>query len=171
MTAHAPPAGDRARVSVLVAAPPDVAFRVFTEEIDQWWRRGLKYRVSGRGRGLMRLEAGVGGRLFEEIESGAGARVVETGRVVEWDPPARFALEWRNVNFSKTEKTLVEVTFDASPSGTLVTVTHSGWSAIRPDHPARHGLDVPAFIRMNGMWWGDVLTSFREHAAAAAPSQ
>lgn len=170
MTARPPPAGDRARVSVLVAVPREVAFRVFTEEIDQWWRRGLKHRVSGKGRGIMRLEPGVGGRLFEEIESAAGARVVETGRVTEWDPPARFVLEWRNVNFSKTEKTYVEVALDESPSGTLVTVTHSGWSAIRPDHPARHGLEVPAFIRMNGMWWGEVLTSFREHAEAAAAS-
>jgi len=170
VTAQAPPAGDRARVSVLVAAPPDVAFRVFTEEIDRWWRRGLKYRVSGKGRGIMRLEPGVGGRLFEEIESKAGPRIVETGRVTEWNPPARLALEWRNVNFSKTEKTLVEVVFDESPSGTLVTVTHSGWSAIRADHPVRHGLDVPAFIRMHGMWWGEVLTSFREHVAAGAAS-
>jgi hypothetical protein len=168
VTSQVPRPGDRARVSALVAVPPDIAFRVFTEEIDQWWRRGLRYRVSGKGRGVMHLEPGVGGRLFEEIESKAGTRVVETGRVTEWDPPARFALEWRNVNFSKTEKTLVEVAFDASPSGTLVTVTHSGWSAIRPDHPARHGLDVPAFIRMNGMWWGDMLTSFREHVAAAS---
>ena len=167
MTAHAPPAGDRARVSVLVAVPPEVAFRVFTEEIDQWWRRGLKYRVSGKGRGIMRLEPGVGGRLFEEIESKAGARIVETGRVTEWNPPARFVLEWRNVNFSETEKTFVEVAFDESPSGTLVTVTHSGWSAIRADHPVRHGLEVTAFIRTNGMWWGEVLTSFREHAGAA----
>ena len=168
MTVPASPPGDRARVSVLVAVPPDVAFRVFTEEIDQWWRRGLRYRVSGKGRGVLHLEPGVGGRLFEEIESKAGAHVVETGRVTEWDPPARFALEWRNVNFSKTEKTLVEVAFDASPSGTLVTVTHSGWSAIRADHPVRHGLDAPAFIRMYGMRWGDVLTSFREHVAAGA---
>jgi uncharacterized protein YndB with AHSA1/START domain len=167
VTSRDPPAGDRARVSVLVAAPPDVAFRVFTEEIDRWWRRGLKYRVSGKGRGVLRLEPGVGGRLFEEMESSAGPRVVETGRVTEWDPPARFALEWRNANFSKTEKTFVEVAFDASPSGTVVTVTHSGWSAIRPDHPARHGLDVVAFIRMNGMWWGEVLTSLREHVAAS----
>jgi uncharacterized protein YndB with AHSA1/START domain len=158
------PPGDRARVSVLVAVPPEVAFRAFTEEIDQWWRRGPRFRVSGKNRGMMRLEPGVGGRLFEEIE----AAVVETGRVTEWDPPARFALEWRNVNFAKTEQTRVEVVFEPSPSGTLVTVTHSGWSAIRPDHPARHGLDVPAFIRMNGMWWGDVLTSFREHVAPAS---
>jgi hypothetical protein len=163
------PPGDRARVSVLVAVPPDVAFRVFTEEIDQWWRRGLKYRVSGKNRGVLRLEAGVGGRLFEEIESEAGARVVETGHVTEWEPPSFFALEWRNVNFSKTEKTRVEVAFDASPSGTRVTVTHSGWSAIRPDHPARHGLDVPAFLRMNGMWWGELLTSLREHVVLAEP--
>ncbi|MGO8999535.1 MAG: SRPBCC domain-containing protein [Polyangiaceae bacterium] len=167
MTAHAPRPGDRARVSVLVAVAPDVAFRVFTEEIDQWWRRGLKYRVSGKGRGILRLESGVGGRLFEEIESKAGPRIIETGRVTEWNPPARFALEWRNVNFSETEKTLVEVAFDESPSGTLVTVTHSGWSAIRADHPARHGLEVAAFIRMNGMWWGEVLTSLREHAEAS----
>lgn len=61
--------------------------------------------------------------------------------------------------------TEVEVTFDPSPSGTLVTVTQRGWAAIRPDHPARHGLEVPAFIRMMGMWWGDLMTSMREHAA------
>ncbi len=167
MTAPASPPGDRARVSVLVSVPPDVAFRAFTEEIDQWWRRGLRYRVSGKRRGVLHLEPGVGGRLFEEIESEAGARVIETGRVTRWDPPTRFALEWRNVNFSETEKTFVEVLFEPSPSGTLVTLTHSGWSAIRADHPARHGLDVPAFIRMNGMWWGDLLTTFREHVAAA----
>lgn len=168
MTTPAPPAGDRARVSVLVAVPREVAFRVFTEEIDQWWRRGLAYRVSGKRRGVLRLEPGVGGRLFEEIESKAGARVVETGRVTEWNPPARFVLEWRNVSFSETERTFVEVVFDESPSGTLVTVTHSGWSALRADHPVRHGLDVTAFIRTNGLWWGEVLTSFREHAKAAS---
>jgi uncharacterized protein YndB with AHSA1/START domain len=164
----ASPSGDRARVSVLVAVPPAVAFRVFTEEIDQWWRRGPRFRVSGKRHGVLHIEPGVGGRLFESIEARSGTVVVETGRVTMWEPPERFALEWRNQNFSKDEKTFVHVSFEESPSGTLVTVTHSGWSAIRPDHPARHGLDVPAFIRMNGMWWGDVLTSFREHAAAAA---
>ena len=40
-------AGDRARVSVLVRVPPEQAFRVFTEEIDAWWRRGPEYRVAG----------------------------------------------------------------------------------------------------------------------------
>ena len=162
-------AGDRARASVLVRVPVDVAFRVFTDEIDQWWRRGLRYRVSGKGRGILHLEGGVGGRLFESIESKSGTRVIETGRVTAWDPPRRLALEWRNVNFSADEKTHVEVLFEPSESGTLVTVTHSGWAAIRPDHPARHGLDVGPFLGMIGRWWGDLLTSMREYAATATP--
>lgn len=159
-----PPAGDQARVSVSVAVEPADAFRFFTEEIDQWWRRGSKYRVAGRGRGIVHLEAGVGGRLFESFETASGPRVIETGRVTAWDPPSRLAFEWRAVNFAPAEKTEVVVTFEPAASGTLVTVTHRGWSRIRPDHPARHGADVPAFIRNMSLWWGDLMTSLREHA-------
>jgi uncharacterized protein YndB with AHSA1/START domain len=160
--------GDQARVSVLVAVSPDVAFRVFTEEIDQWWRRGPKYRVAGARRGFMRIEPGVGGRLFESFESGAETRVVETGRVTAWEPPARLVFEWRSVTFAPSETTEVEVTFEPSPSGALVTVTHRGWSRIRPDHPVRHGLEIAAFIRMMGLWWGDLLSSMREHITPQA---
>jgi hypothetical protein len=56
------------------------------------------------------------------------------------------------------------VSFAPSASGTLVTVTHRGWSRIRPDHPVRHGQDVPAFLRMLGLWWGDLVNALREHA-------
>jgi uncharacterized protein YndB with AHSA1/START domain len=157
--------GDQATITVHVAVSPEVAFRVFTEEIDLWWRRGLKYRVAGKRRGIIRLEPGVGGRLFESFETNEGVRVVETGRVTIWEPPARVVFEWRAVNFAPAEKTDVEVLFQASPNGTLVTVKHRGWAAIRPDHPARHGLEVPAFLRMMGFWWGDLLTGLREHAA------
>ncbi|MBX3192065.1 MAG: SRPBCC domain-containing protein [Labilithrix sp.] len=158
--------GDQARVSVLVEVPPDAAFRIFTEEIDQWWRRGLRYRVAGKRRGIIRLEGGVGGRLFESFEGASGTKVVETGKVTAWDPPKRLVFEWRAVNFASAEKTEVEIVFEPSPSGTRVTVVHRGWAAIRPDHPARHGLEVSPFIRMMGMWWGDLMTSMREHAAA-----
>jgi len=156
--------GDQARVAVVVDVAPDAAFRLFTEEIDQWWRRGSRYRVSGRDRGFLRLEAGVGGRLFEEIESPAGARVVETGRVTVWEPPGRLVFEWRAANFAPSETTEVEVRFEPAPSGTLVTLTHRGWSRIRPDHPARHGAEVPVFVRTLGLWWGELLSSLREHA-------
>jgi uncharacterized protein YndB with AHSA1/START domain len=157
--------GDQVRVAVLVKVEPELAFRVFTEEIDQWWRRGLKFRAAGRRNGFIRIEPGVGGRLFESFEVGSETRVVETGRVTVWDPPARLVFDWRAVNFSPSEKTEVEVTFEPAPSGTLVTVTHRGWSKIRSDHPVRHGLDTAAFLRMMGLWWGDLMSSLREHAS------
>lgn len=160
------PAGDQARVSVLVEVPPAAAFRIFTEEIDSWWRRGQRYRVIGGDRGIIHLEAGVGGRLFESVGTGPEPRIVETGRVTAWDPPARFVFEWRAVNFAPGETTEVEVLFEESRSGTLVTVTHRGWSQIRPDHPARHGLEVAGFLRMLGMWWGDLMSSLRVRAGS-----
>jgi uncharacterized protein YndB with AHSA1/START domain len=69
--------------------------------------------------------------------------------VTAWEPPTRLVLDWCAVNSDPTEKTEVEVTF--SPSGTWVSVVHRGWSRFRPDHPARDGLEVPAFVRMIGL--------------------
>ena len=156
--------GDHVRITVLVAVDREVAFRVFTEEIDQWWRRGVKFRVSGKRPGVMRIEPRIGGRLFETIETEAGPREIETGQVTAWEPPARLVFEWQGVNFAPNEKTEVEVQFTSSPSGTSVTLTHRGWSQIRSDHPARHGLATREFCQMLGMWWSDLMTSLREHA-------
>ena len=157
------PKSDQCVVSVLVEVPPAEAFRVFTEEIDAWWRRGLRYRL-GKQRSVVHLEPKLGGRLFESFETTQGSRVVETGRVTTWQPPERLVLEWRAVNFAPHERTEVEVLFERSPSGTLVTVCHRGWSQIRPDHPVRHGRDAPTFLRSMGLWWGDLMTSLRERA-------
>lgn len=153
--------GDRARVSVLVAVEPSEAFEVFTAEIDSWWRHGLKYRL-GRDRSVVGLEPKLGGRLFETFHTKEGERTRETGRVTVWEPPSRLVLEWRASNFKGEEKTEVEVNFEASRSGTLVTVEHRGWLGIRPDHPVRHGQDTSAFIAGMGAWWGDLMSSLRE---------
>ena len=158
-------AGDQVRVTVHVAVEPEVAFKIFTEEIDQWWRRGLKFRVSGNKPGVMRIEPMVGGRLLETFDSDSGPRKIETGRVTAWEPPCRLVFDWRGVNFSPDEKTEVEVVFAQVRSGTSVTVTHRGWSQLRPDHPARHGLVTKQFCQMLGMWWSDLMTSLREFAA------
>ena len=164
--------GDQARVSVSVGVAPSVAFELFTTEIDRWWIRGPKYRNLNRSddpsnrSGLIRLEPHVGGRLFESIESEAGERVYEVGRVQVWEPPTRVAFSWRASNFAPNEHTEVEVVFAPTASGTLVTVTHRGWAALREDHPVRHGLRGAAFNRMIGMWWGDQMTSLRELSRA-----
>jgi len=156
-----PFAGDQAAVTVTVPIDIAEAFRVFTEEIDLWWRRGRRFRNAPGDSGLMLLEPGAGGRVFESFGSGSEATVIEVGRVKAWDPPHRLLFEWRNVNFAPAEHTEVEVRFQPGTSGTRVTVVHRGWSAIRGDHPARHGLSDPEFVRMLGLWWGDLLTSLR----------
>lgn len=161
--------GDRATVSVLVEVSPAEAFRIFTEEIDVWWRKGLRYRI-GKRRSVVHLEAKLGGRLFESFETAAGSsKLKETGRVTCFEPPSRLVLEWRAVNFAPDETTEVEVLFAPSPSGTLVTVCHRGWSRIRPDHPVRHGQAAPSFLREMGLWWAGLMRSLRERAESNLP--
>jgi hypothetical protein len=148
-----------------VAVEADVAFDVFTRDTDLWWQRGLRFRPSGRAIGALILEPRVGGRLFETFERPVGTPITaEFGRVAVWDPPSRFVLEWRNINFEPSDKsTELEVLFDPAPGGTRVTVHHRGWAALRADHPARHGQQGAELVAMMGLWWAALLTAFREH--------
>ncbi|MGH9323090.1 MAG: SRPBCC domain-containing protein, partial [Vicinamibacteria bacterium] len=156
-------------VSVLVKVAPEDAFSIFTTEIDLWWKQGPAYRIAGRKRGQINFECGPGGRLLETFELASGPRTFEVGNILAWEPPQRLAFEWRGVNFKPDEKTTVEVTFQPSASGTLVTVKHRGWSSLSDGHPARHGLTGREFSRMIGLWWGELMTSLREHADDRRP--
>jgi uncharacterized protein YndB with AHSA1/START domain len=157
-------AGDSATVSVFVRVTPADAFEVFTKEIDLWWRQGPRFRIAGKRRGQIVFEGGPGGRLFETFDE----RTFEVGKITVWEPPGRLQFEWRGVNFKAGEKTTVDVAFQLSGEGTLVTVRHGGWSALPADHPVRHGLTGPAFSRMIGLWWGQLMTSLREHVQSLA---
>lgn len=163
--------GDRATVSVFVAVAPVDAFAVFTEEIDLWWRTGPQYRIAGRNRGRLYFEPRLDGRLFETFAGKHKDHTIAVGRVSEWDPPRKLALIWRGVNFKPHEQTLVEVGFDPQGDGTLVTVRHSGWSALPDDHPARHGHVGVDFSRWIGQWWSGLMTALREHIAARRPRE
>jgi len=158
--------GDSARVSVTVAVPPPLAFEIFTEEIDRWWRRGIKFRQTGGRSGFLRIEPLIGGRLFESIDGGAGTIVFEVGRVRVWEPPRRLGFTWRSANFAADEQTEVDVEFVPANAGTLVTVTHRGLSRLSAEHPARHGLQGGDFSRMIGLWWGEQMSSLRELCAS-----
>jgi uncharacterized protein YndB with AHSA1/START domain len=156
------PRYDQTRVAVLVEVPPELAFQIFTEDIDRWWRRGLRYRVARGREGVIHLEPRVGGRLYESLRAGGDTELKQTGTVTAWEPPRRLAFDWRAINFAAGDSTHVEVEFEPTRSGTRVTVTHSGWSRIRADHPVRHGLDPEAFLRSMGLWWGDLMASLQE---------
>ena len=160
-----PLAADGARAMVQVAVPPAVAFVKFTQEIDQWWRRGPRFRNAPGEGGLICIEAGIGGRVFESFSDRGADCVVELGRVLAWEPPRHLSFAWRNSNFAPGEQTLVEIDFEPSGSGTRVTVQHSGWNQLRADHPARHGLATAAFLEHTGRWWGDQLTALRVRCA------
>jgi uncharacterized protein YndB with AHSA1/START domain len=162
--------GDSTRVSVTVAVPPALAFEIFTEEIDRWWRRGVKFRQTRGPSGFLRIEPEVGGRLFESIEGEDGPIVFEVGRVRLWEPPRRLSFTWRNANYAAHEQTEVDVEFSVAAAGTLVTVTHRGLSALPAEHPARHGLQGGDFSRMIGLWWGEQMSSLREICGARRSS-
>lgn len=155
--------GDQVRVTISVGAPPAVAFRVFTEEIDRWWKHGPAYRVGGRSPGALSFEPGVGGRLLEAFDTSAGRRVHEAGRITAWEPPERLVFDWRGVNFAAHERTEVEVRFEPDRDGTRVVLVHRGFAALRPDHPVRHGQPPDRFVADLGMWWAELLGSLRRH--------
>jgi len=150
--------GDKVTVSVTVEADPATAFPIFTEEADLWWRRGPQYRIAGRNPGIIKFEPCVGGSLTESFDD----NVVTTGTIIAWNPPKFLKFEWRGVNFVPGEAAQVEVLFEPVPAGTRVTIHHTGWASLRLDHPVRHGQSVPGFIRTMGLWWGGLLTPFRE---------
>jgi uncharacterized protein YndB with AHSA1/START domain len=121
----------------------------------------MKFRHSDSPSSLLCIEPKVGGRLFESFDAGGRSHVVEVGRVRVWEPPRTLTFTWRNANFAPHEQTQVDVQFEPTAAGTLVTVTHTGLAGLRPDHPARHGLQAAEFCRMIGLWWGDQVTALR----------
>jgi hypothetical protein len=154
--------GDSIRATVYVETSPADAFAVFTRDIDRWWQRGPRFRF-GRGAakdGTMRLD---GRALVEEFPDGSS---FEIGQVSVWEPGVRLVVGWRLSNFAPGETTEVEVTFSPSGEGTEVVVVHRGWSAIRADHPARHGKAESVFLRETGMWWAALTRGFRLLAEA-----
>lgn len=165
MSGSPPVSGDQAKVTVTVDVDPTLAFDLFTREINLWWRRGPRFRNAMDDRGIIAIEPGVGGRVFESFDDGHAEHVIEIGRALVWDPPRRLVFQWRNSNFAPGEHTEVEVEFQPSASGTRVTVIHRGWSLLRTDHPARHGLIGSDFSRMIGLWWSDQMTSLRMHSS------
>jgi len=154
---------DAVRVTSRVEVDPGTAFRVFTEDVDAWWRAGPRFRWHPERGSTLRFEGGEGGHFVEVYADG---QRFEVGRIRVWDPPRRLVFGFRARNFAPGESTEVEVRFEARGDATDVTVVHSGFAALRADHPVRHGLGGGAFENMMGSFWADLLTSARRHAGA-----
>jgi uncharacterized protein YndB with AHSA1/START domain len=157
---------DSVRVSTVVAVDPVTAFEAFTGDVDRWWKRTLRHRFAPGQEGILRFEPGPGGRLVETWGPGP-EDAFEVGRVLAWEPGRRLVFEFRFTSFAPGEATEVEVRFEPEGDGTRVSLEHRGWDRLRPDHPARGGLEGGAFVTLVGLYWGDLLTAARAHAERA----
>jgi uncharacterized protein YndB with AHSA1/START domain len=77
------------RHSVVVTAPPEIAFRIFTEQLGDWWP--IAYTFSEAGFEDAVVEPRVGGRWLERDLHG---REHPWGDVVVFDPGRRVILKF-----------------------------------------------------------------------------
>ena len=116
------------RKSIVVASPPEVAFRVFTEGIADWWPTAT-HSVGHERVETVVFESGPGGRIYERLDDGTEH---EWGRVTEWDPPRQLAYTWYPGREPETGQ-VVEVRFEPDEGGTRLELEQRGWEALGED--------------------------------------
>jgi uncharacterized protein YndB with AHSA1/START domain len=138
---------------ITVARPPEVAFKVFCDEIGRWWPTRQGYAFNGDRAVSMIIEGRVGGRVYELAADGTE---FELGRLTAYEPPRVVAFTWRAPSWDVA--TLVEVRFIAEGAGTRVELDHSGWE---------HEPKARAARDRYGAGWQFILEQYRAHAGPA----
>ena len=133
--------------SVTIARPPDVAFKIFVEEIAQWWPVD-KYSFLGPDATPI-IEPRVGGRFYETSPDG---REYTIGEVLRYEPGVRLTYTWNHREGKGT--TEIDIRFSSVDAGTRVDVAHSGFEKLADDTLAA-GYSTG---------WDEVLGYFTRHA-------
>jgi uncharacterized protein YciI/uncharacterized protein YndB with AHSA1/START domain len=113
---------------ILVDAPPDVAFALFTSKIGDWWPLA-ELSVFGASATV----AFEDGALVERSPDGQAA---EWGQVTSWLPPGEFSMTW-HPGRDTLAASQVTVTFRAAGEQTLVVLEHTGWDVFADPAAAR----------------------------------
>jgi Activator of Hsp90 ATPase homolog 1-like protein len=128
-----------ARAQVFVDPWPEQAFGIFVKEAGFGLRTiHWSWVQPERGR-YVRLRRGPAGR-FAEVYDTVTDDGYEIGRVTAWQPGARLALIWREVDWPEGVSTDVDAGFEPLFGGTLVTVEHSGFERLGP-HGAQSAVE------------------------------
>ncbi len=139
--------------TVTVPLDPDRAFRLFTEEITDWWpldTHSLSAQDGDRARNV-EVPKTVGEQIVETRPDG---RTEPWGRVTDYRPGRAFGMTW-HVGRPEDEATHVQVSFDAVADGTHLRLIHDGW-------------DNATTLRDNyASGWTGVLALYTRHAATA----
>lgn len=127
------------KVSIVVEAPVDRAFSVFTDDIGSWWAPG--HHILQAELKEMVFEPRVGGRI---VDRGVDGSECAWARVLVYEPPHRvvfswdISLEWR-LETDRARTSEVEVRFvPEGPDRTRVELEHrhlerhgDGWESMR----------------------------------------
>lgn len=137
MTTHAQ--STTVQASVVVNAPADRAFKLFTEQFDRIKPR--EHNMLGVDIAESVFEPRVGGRVFDR---GADGSECQWGRVLAYEPPARILFTWDisptwQIETDPDRSSEVEVRFvEDGPDRTRVELEHrhldrhgDGWDGMR----------------------------------------
>ena len=127
------------RTSIVVEAPIERAFAVFTDDMASWWPEG--HHILEGELAEMVFEPRVGGAIYDRGTDGSTCR---WARVLAYEPPRRVVFSWDISTQWKVEPDLertseVEVSFIAmGPGRTRVELEHrhlerhgEGWQGMR----------------------------------------
>lgn len=138
---------------IVVEAPQERAFRVFTEKLDVWWPRTHKIGATPLKRAV--LEPRLQGRWYEIGEDGSEC---DWGKVLVWEPPARLVLAWQINHQWKYDPQLlteVEVRFIADGSArTRVELEHRKLEAFG------EAADMMRGIFESDSGWGGMIAAY-----------
>jgi uncharacterized protein YndB with AHSA1/START domain len=147
------------RKVVIVQAPPEVAWWVFTAKMGTWWPLAT-YKI-GKAKAVDALiEPRVGGRWYERGDDGS---TCDWGRVLSWERHSRLVLSWEisaDFRHDPNLKTEVEVRFIAEGKNrTRIELEHR--------HLDRYGArrDEVRGIFDSDMGWKGLLDAFAARAA------
>lgn len=149
------------RKVINVQAPPEVAWRVFTEQMGQWWPLAV-YKIGKANAVDAIIEQRVGGRWYERGDDGS---TCSWGSVLSWEPPTRLVLSWdisADWQYDPNLKTEIEVRFIAEgKDATRVELEHR-----KLDRYGGRRDEMRHIFETEGDW-GRLLQMFAARAVAA----
>ena len=114
------------RKNIRVKAPPERAFSVFVEQMEQWWPPS--HHIAPNPFEAIFVEPRVGGRWYERDAQGNQCM---WGHVLAWDPPHQVTLSWHlgpdwRFNPDLAQASEVELRFTPEgPDHTSIELIHS----------------------------------------------
>jgi uncharacterized protein YndB with AHSA1/START domain len=147
------------RKAVLVKAPREIAWRVFTAKTGSWWPLA-SYKIGRAAAVDAVIEQHAGGSWYERGDDGS---VCQWGRVLVWEPPARLVLTWdisADWVYDPTLGTEIEVRFVEHAEGTRVELEHRKLDRFGPRRD-----EMRRIFDTEGDW-GKLLALFAQRAEA-----